>query len=101
MSKSKKSKPAAVKSEKAKKEKKVTPKRVSALDAAAQLLADAKAPMNCVDLITQMAEKNLWKSPGGKTPSATLHAAIAREIKVGKESRFRKADRGQFEIAGA
>jgi hypothetical protein len=48
--------------------------------------------MGCKELI-----EGLWKSPGGQTPWATLHAAIAREItKKGKESRFRKAQRGKF-----
>ena len=77
------------------------PKRVSALDAAAQVLAKASKPMRCVDLITAMAEKGLWKSPGGKTPHATLYAAILREINdKGKEARFKKVDRGQFAFAG-
>jgi hypothetical protein len=74
-----------------------SPKKLSALDAAAQLLSKSSEPMNCQALIEAMATKGLWKSPGGKTPHATLYAAIAREIKEkGKESRFKKADRGQF-----
>lgn len=73
------------------------PKKVSALDAAARVLTDAGTPMTCPELIEAMAAKNLWKSPGGKTPAATLHAAIAREIKVkGDESRFTKTERGKF-----
>ena len=76
-------------------------KRVSALDAAAQVLAKASKPMRCVDLITAMAEKGLWKSPGGKTPHATLYAAILREINEKKgQARFKKVDRGQFAFAG-
>ncbi|XVJ61105.1 MAG: hypothetical protein HEQ23_11790 [Tepidisphaera sp.] len=44
-----------------------------------------------------MAAKGLWTSPGGKTPAATLYAAIVREITTkGKDARFRKADRGLF-----
>ncbi|HKQ48614.1 MAG TPA: winged helix-turn-helix domain-containing protein [Phycisphaerae bacterium] len=77
------------------------PKRVSALDAAATVLAKASKPMRSVDLITAMAEKGLWKSPGGKTPHATLYAAILREINAkGKEARFKKVERGQFAYAG-
>ncbi len=73
------------------------PKRVSALDAAAQVLGSSKEPMNCQELIEAMAAKELWTSPNGKTPAATLYAAICREIKVkGAESRFKKADRGTF-----
>ncbi len=77
------------------------PKRVSALDAAAQVLAKAERPMRAQELIAAMAEQNLWKSPGGKTPHATLYAAMLREITAkGKEARFTKVDRGLFEING-
>lgn len=86
------------KREKAPQEKK--PKRVSALDAAAQVLADAGAPMRAKAIIEAMEAKGLWKSPGGKTPDATLYAAMIREISSkGSEARFRKADRGLFAAA--
>jgi hypothetical protein len=76
------------------------PKRVSALDAAAMVIAKADKPMRAVDLVAQMEAKGLWKSPGGKTPEATLYAAIIREIAAkGKEARFAKHDRGLF-VAG-
>ncbi|HKQ49710.1 MAG TPA: winged helix-turn-helix domain-containing protein [Phycisphaerae bacterium] len=77
------------------------PKRVSALDAAAQVLAKASKPMRAGELITVMAEKGLWKSPGGKTPHATLYAAMLREINdKGKDARFKKVERGQFASTG-
>ena len=80
---------------KAKKEPKV--KKVGALDAAAQVLAASKEPLNCKAMIEAMAKKGLWTSPGGKTPWATLYSALIREIALkGKESRFVKKDRGQF-----
>lgn len=73
------------------------PKRVSALDAAAQVLAKAGKPMRAQELITAMAERNMWKSPGGATPHATLYAAMQREERdKGTASRFRKVDRGLF-----
>ena len=72
-------------------------KKVGALDAAAQVLAGSKEPLNCKALIEAMAKKGLWTSPGGKTPHATLYSAIIREIAVkGKDARFVKKDRGQF-----
>jgi hypothetical protein len=72
-------------------------KKLSAIDAAAQVLAASKEPMNAKEMIEQMASKGLWTSPGGKTPWATLYSAIIREIATkGKESRFVKKDRGQF-----
>jgi hypothetical protein len=74
-------------------------KKVSAIDAAAKLLAEAAAPMNCVEMIEAMASKGLWQSPGGKTPHATLYSAIIREIGVkGEDSRFVKSERGRFTI---
>jgi hypothetical protein len=72
-------------------------KKLSAIDAAAQVLASAKAPMNAKEMIEAMAAKALWTSPGGKTPHATLYSAIIREIALkGKESRFVKKERGKF-----
>lgn len=82
---------------KAVKEKK--PKRVSALDAAA-LILKSSLPMGATELIAEMEAKGLWKSPGGKTPAATLYAAITREIAAkGDEARFKKIERGVF-VAG-
>jgi FtsZ-interacting cell division protein ZipA len=73
------------------------PRRLSALDAAAIVLAKSAKPMRATDMIDAMASQGLWASPGGKTPEATLYAAIIREIAVKKhESRFKKHDRGLF-----
>ena len=55
--------------------KKAKPKKLSALDAAAQVLAASKEPMNAKQMIEAMAAKGLWTSPGGKTPHATLYSA--------------------------
>jgi len=85
---------------KAKKEKADKPKRVSALDAAAEVLKASDAPMRAKDMIEAMAARGLWSSPNGKTPEATLYSAILREINkavaTGTISRFRKTDRGMF-----
>ena len=75
------------------------PKRPSGLDAAAQVLAEAKEPLNAKQMVERMLAKGLW-STGGKTPHATIYAAIIREIAAqGAESRFRKVERGKFELA--
>ncbi len=75
--------------------------KLSALDAAAKVLAMAKEPMNAKELIEAMAARKLWSSPGGKTPHATLYAAITREIaKKGKDARFKKTGRGKFAANG-
>jgi hypothetical protein len=72
---------------------------VSALDAAAQVLAASKEPMNAKQMIEAMAAKKLWTSPGGQTPHATLYSAILREIQTkGKDARFKKAERGKFTV---
>ncbi|MBI3866804.1 MAG: winged helix-turn-helix domain-containing protein [Planctomycetia bacterium] len=70
--------------------------KLSCLDAAAKVLAEAKEPMTTKALIEAMAAKKLWTSPGGKTPAATLYSAILRELGKGKESRFKKTDKGLF-----
>ncbi len=73
--------------------------KLSGLNAAAQILAKAKEPMGCKDIVEQAIGNGLW-SPGGKTPQATLYAAIIREIaKKGKDARFKKVDRGRFQLA--
>lgn len=75
--------------------------RPSALNAAAQVLRSTGKPMNCRAMIATMAERGLWTSPGGKTPHATLYAAIIREIAAkGSAARFKKVERGQFAFNG-
>jgi hypothetical protein len=72
-------------------------KRMSGLDAAAKVLQERGAPMNAKEMIEAAEANGYWKSPGGKTPHATLYSAIIREINTkGAESRFRKTDRGRF-----
>ena len=79
----------------------VKAKRVSALDAAHTVLVKAGSAMASKELIAAMAESGLWQSPGGKTPWATLYAAMSREIALkGKDARFRKVERGQFDAVG-
>lgn len=90
-------KPKAAKEPKAKKEPK--PKKPSALDAAAKVLGEARAPLNCQEMIKAMADKGYWTSPGGQTPHATLYSAILREINAkGKDARFKKSQRGKFTL---
>lgn len=77
-------------------------KKLSAIDAAAQLLATATEPMSCQQLIEAMATQGLWTSPGGATPAATLYSALVREISTkGKQSRFKKKERGKFVFVAA
>ena len=73
------------------------PPKMSALNAAAKVLADAGTSMNCQEMIDAMAKAKLWSSPNGQTPAATLYSAILREIKIkGKDARFKKTERGKF-----
>ena len=87
----------SVKTAKAPKEKKV--RKHSGLDLAAQVLTESKEPLNA-KTIAERAIAAGWKT-NGKTPHATLYAAMIREIsKKGKDARFRKADRGLFASSG-
>jgi hypothetical protein len=73
--------------------------KMSALDAAAKVLAEEGRPMTAKELIDAMAAKGYWTSPGGKTPHATLSAAIGTEInKKGAASRFAKPAPGKFAL---
>ncbi len=73
--------------------------KLSAINAAAKVLGETKKALNSKELVEAMAAKGYWKSPGGQTPDRTLYSAILREINnKGKDSRFKKADRGQFAL---
>jgi hypothetical protein len=72
-------------------------KRMSCLDAAAKLLSETGQPMTCQELIAAMIAKGYWKSPAGKTPQASLYAAIVRELRAKQDrARFRKTAPGRF-----
>jgi hypothetical protein len=76
-------------------------KKLSALDAAAQVLTENGGSMNTKEMIEAMADKKLWQSPNGKTPAATLYAALLREINTkGTASRFQKTEPGRFAATG-
>jgi hypothetical protein len=80
-----------------KKPKAEKPKRMSGLNAAAKVLAESRRPMTAKEIVEAAKQKGYWKSPGGKTPHATIAAAIIREIaEHGKDSRFCKAEPGKF-----
>lgn len=73
--------------------------KLSQLDAAVQVLAQANEPMTAKAMIEAMATQGLWTSPSGKTPHNTLYAAMLREINAkGEAARFAKVDRGQFTL---
>ena len=77
-------------------------KKLSALDAAARVLAEAGQAMTCKEMVEVMAAKGYWTSPGGQTPDATLYSAILRELSVkGADARFQKTERGKFGRTGA
>ena len=74
-------------------------KRPSGLDAAVTVLAEAKRPMTAGEMVARMLEVGLWKT-NGKTPASTIYAAMIREIATkGSTARFRKVQRGKFELA--
>jgi len=52
--------------------------------------------MGVKEIVEVAFAKGYWKS-NGKTPAATVYSAIIREISAkGKESRFKKVERGKF-----
>lgn len=106
--------PATAKS-KAGRKAKAAPKerKTSGLDAAVRVLREAGKPMKMDDVVKLAIEKGYWSS-GGKTPAATVYAAVIREIAAkGKASRFArvqrntttdgvvKKERGWFELTAA
>jgi hypothetical protein len=90
-------KEAKAKKPRAKKAKADKPKRISGLDAAARVIEESDQPMTAKEMVEAAEAKGYWKSPGGKTPWATIYSAIIRECTAkGPESRFRKTERGKF-----
>jgi len=71
---------------------------MSCLDAAFKVLLGWAEGRNTKELIKEMSERGLWKSPLGVTPWSTLHAGISREIREkGEAARFAKgAKAGTF-----
>jgi hypothetical protein len=75
-------------------------RRKGILDIAAETLARSKKPMGAKEIVERAIEQGLWTTKG-KTPSATLYAAVIREIAAkGKDARFKKVDRGLFASNG-
>lgn len=80
--------------------KEAKPKKLSLIDAAAQVLAASDGPLNVKQMVEQVIAQKLWTPGTGKTPSATLYSSILRELQhKGGEARFKKVDRGQFALA--
>ena len=72
--------------------------KMSGLAAAAKVLKDAGEPLNCKTIVERAIAKGYWTT-NGKTPAATVYAAIIREIATkGETSRFRKTERGMFKL---
>jgi len=76
-------------------------KKLSLLNAAAQVLAACREPMNCKEIVAKAVEMELWTPTGAKTPEQTLYSGIFREMKTSDEPRFKKSEtrKGSFEYA--
>src|SRR4051812_25765063 len=69
---------------------------MSILDAARQILAEAKAPLHVKDLTSRMLAQKLWVTPG-KTPTDSVSAALAVDIKRrGQGSDFERTQPGIY-----
>lgn len=69
---------------------------LSGLDAAARILREAGEPLSAPAIVERALASGMWTTKG-KTPAATIYAAMIREIKAkGADARFRKVDRGRF-----
>lgn len=75
-------------------------KKLSLLDAAVQVLAASRIPMNTKELVAKAIEMNLWIPTGAKTPEQTLYSDLFREIKTRETPRIIKSEeKGKFQIA--
>ncbi|MDD5697876.1 MAG: winged helix-turn-helix domain-containing protein [Victivallaceae bacterium] len=73
-------------------------KKLTMLDAAAEILKGVSHPMSAKELIVAMEDSGIWKSPAGKTPWNSLVAAISRDVQKANP-RFRKTGKGLFALA--
>ena len=73
-------------------------KKLTMLDAAAEVLKGSSYPMSAKELIVAMEDSGIWKSPAGKTPWNSLVAAISRDGQKASP-RFRKTGKGLFALA--
>jgi hypothetical protein len=72
------------------------PKKVSALEAAAKVLATTGEPMTTKGMIEAMTERGLWTSPAARR-RRRRSTAILREVATkGTKARFRKTAPGHF-----
>jgi len=71
--------------------------RHSLVNAAILVLAGAKEPMNAKAIVERATADGLYEPGDGKTPQATLYAAMLRD----KKARFHKADRGVWTLTDA
>jgi hypothetical protein len=68
--------------------------KMSGLDAAAKVLAEAAETLNAKQIVEQAAAKGYWSSTAA-TPHPTLYSGMIIEIaRRGDQARFKKVDRG-------
>lgn len=86
---------------KSSKPKEPKPKKMTMLEAAEVVLeGNGGEPMKTTDMIMQMDEQDLWSSPNGKTPAATLYVRLLHEERdKGRTSRFKKVGPGLFALS--
>lgn len=71
---------------------------MSGLDAAALVLREAKRAMNAKEIVAEIQERKLAPKLCGKTPHATIYAAMITEIAKSAEPRFKRGSaKGTFE----
>ncbi len=69
---------------------------MNVLQAAEIALKEASTPLNYKEITQRMTERGLWQTDG-KTPDATVNAAIAVDIKYnGAHSLFQRTDKGVY-----
>ncbi len=71
---------------------------MTALDAAVAVLQDEGGPLHYGEITQRALEKGYW-STAGKTPSATVNAQIAVEVKTKEASRFVRVGKGIYGLS--
>ena len=71
--------------------------QMSGLDAALQILAESKEPLNAGAITKAAIEQGLW-APEGQTPASTMSALLQNEIKKGEKARCIKVAAGLYTL---
>ena len=65
----------------------VTKRRLSGLEAAAQVLGESRKAMTCADLVAAMLKRGLWKTDGARLRKGSVKRAVGKQARCWRGGR--------------